>query len=45
MRDNDTITRKVCADRNKLFPGKDGGYMPSSLRSRSISVGRHAVSE
>ena len=23
MRDNDMITRKVCADRNKVFPGKE----------------------
>ena len=23
MRDNDTITRKVCVDGNKLFPGKE----------------------
>ena len=27
MRDNDMMTRKVCADRNKLCPGKNGGYM------------------
>ena len=42
MRDNDTITRKVCVDRIKL---KNGGYIPSSLGSRLISVGRQAESE
>ena len=45
MRDNDTITRKVRADGNKLCPEKNGGYIPSSLGSRSISVGRQAGSE
>ena len=44
-RDNDTITKKVCVDVNKLCPGKNGGYMPSSLGGRLISVGRQAVSE
>ena len=44
-RDNDTITRTVHADGNKFALGKNGGYMPSSLGSGSISVGRHAVSE
>ena len=39
---NDTITRKVYADGNKLLPGKNGGYIPSRLGSRSISVGRQA---
>ena len=39
-RDNDTITRKVRVDRNKLCPQRNGGYMPSSLGGRSISVGR-----
>ena len=42
MRDNDTIIAKVCADRNKNCPGKNEGYIPSSLDGRSISVGRHA---
>ena len=40
MRDNDTKTIKVCADRNKLCPGT---YMPSSLGGRSVSVNRQAV--
>ena len=26
--------RKVLADENKLWPGKNGGYMPSNLGSR-----------
>ena len=39
MRDNNMTTRKVHADRNKLSPGKNGGYMPSSLGGRLISVG------
>ena len=38
------ITRKVRVDGNKLCPGKNGGYIPSSLGDRSISVGgRQAV--
>ena len=41
-RDNDTITRKVCVDRNKLCPGMNGGNIPSILGDRSISVGRQA---
>ena len=40
MRDNDTKTIKVCADRNKLCPRT---YMPISLGSRSVSVNRQAV--
>ena len=40
MRNNDMKTRKVHVDRNKLNPGKNGDYMPSSLGSRS--VGRQA---
>ena len=39
-RDNDTKTRKVWANGNKHCPGKNGGNVPSSLGSRSISVGR-----
>ena len=39
------ITRKVHADIITLFPGKNGGYMPGNLGSRSISVGRQAVSK
>ena len=42
-RDNDTITRKVHADGNKFALGKNGGYTPSSLGGRSISVARQAV--
>ena len=42
MRDKDTITRKVRADGNKLCPRKNGGYVPSSLGGRLISVGRQA---
>ena len=42
MRDNDTITRKVCADGNKLCPGKNGGYIPSRLGGRLISVDSQA---
>ena len=38
MRDNDMITRKVCADGNKLCPGKEW-----RLCMRSISVGRQVV--
>ena len=45
MRDNDTITRNVRADGNKLRPGKNEGYIPSSLGSRLISVSRQAGSE
>ena len=44
-RDNDTITKKVCADGNKLCTGKNEGYISSSLGGRSISLGRQAVSE
>ena len=40
-RDNDTKTRKVHVDGNiNIVLGKNGGYMPSSLGSRSISVDR-----
>ena len=38
-RDNDMITRKIRVDGNKLCPRKNGGYIPSSLGDRSISVG------
>ena len=38
MRDNDTKTTKVRADGNKHCPGKNEGYMPSSLGGKSISV-------
>ena len=34
------ITRKVCVDGIAL--GKNGGYIPSGLGSRSISVGMQA---
>ena len=40
MRDNNTIASKVRVDGNKLCLGKNGGYIPSSLGGRSISVGR-----
>ena len=43
MKDNDTKIGKVYVDGNKHCPGKSGGYMPSSLGSRLISVGRQAV--
>ena len=42
MRDNDTVTRKVHADRKIFTLGKNEGYIPSSLGGRSISVGRQA---
>ena len=45
MRDDDMITRKVYADKNKFCPGKNGGYTSSSLGDRLISVGRQAVSD
>ena len=44
-RNNDTIIRKVGVDRNNFALGKNAGYMPSSLGSRLISVGRQLVSE
>ena len=44
-RDNIRITRKVDAYKNKLCLGKNGGYMPSNLGGRLISMGRQAVSE
>ena len=37
-RDNDTITRKVRANEINFALGKNGGYIPSSLGGRSISV-------
>ena len=45
MRDNDTITKKVCADWNNFALGKNGDYMPSSLGGRLTSVDRQWVSE
>ena len=42
MRDNDMKAIKVCVNGNKLCM-KNGGYMPGSLGSRSINVGRQAV--
>ena len=42
MRDNDTKTIKVCVDGNEFCPRKEWGYMPGSLGSRSISVGRQS---
>ena len=44
-RDNDTITRKVHADRKNFALRKNGGYIPSSSGGRSISVGSQTVSE
>ena len=43
MKDNDTKIRKVYVDGNKHCPGKNGGYIPSILGGRLISVGRQAV--
>ena len=43
MRDNDAITRKVSVDGVNFALGKNGGYIPSSLCSKSISVGKQAV--
>ena len=40
MRDNDTIIRKVHANGEIFALGKNGGYVPSSLGGRLISVGR-----
>ena len=42
MRDNDTITRKVVWTEINFALGKNGGYIPSSSGSRSISVRRQA---
>ena len=46
-RDNDTITSRkgFCRWKINFALGKNGGYMPRSLGSRSISVGRQAGSE
>ena len=43
-RDNDTIARKVHTEINFALE-KNGGYMSSSIGSRSISVGSEWVSE
>ena len=42
-----TKASKVRAERNKInfALGKNGGYMPSSLGSRLITVGKQAVNE
>ena len=39
------ITRKVRADRNKLCPGKNGGYIPSMAVGGLVWAGRQAGSE
>ena len=33
---NSVRTREVCVDRNKLYPGKNGGLKPSGLGGMSI---------
>ena len=43
MRDNDTITRRFMRTEISFALGKNGGYIPSSLGGRWISVGRLAV--
>ena len=40
MRDNDTNTTNFVQTEINIDLGKNEGYMPSSLGSRSISVGR-----
>ena len=44
-RDNDMKTKKVCVHKVNIALGKNGGYMPSGLGSKLISVGRQAMNE
>ena len=45
MSDNHTKQEKFAQTEINIALGKNGGYIPSSLGVRSISVGRQAVIE